>query len=170
MNLQRYVDHLRQELRIAAEAGGDDARALAERLSAPLDAAVRLTLLDALATAADEISRDLAPGAVEVRLRGLEPTFVVTSSTAADSGEEADHDTRSAPPRPIETEDGGAARINLRLPESLKVRVEEAARGEHISINAWLTRAVAAALEDGERGRRSGRGGHGGQRHTGWVR
>ena len=62
------------ELAVAAEAGGEDARALAERLTAPLEPAVRLILLDALSAAADEITRDLAPGSVEVRLRGGEPS------------------------------------------------------------------------------------------------
>ena len=35
-------------------------------------------LLDALSSAADEITRELAPGSVEVRLRGREPQFAVT--------------------------------------------------------------------------------------------
>lgn len=35
MDLTPYVDNLRQELAVAADAGGDDARALAERLTAP---------------------------------------------------------------------------------------------------------------------------------------
>ena len=45
MDLTSYVDNLRHELAVAAEAGGDDVRALAERLTAPLDSAVRLVLL-----------------------------------------------------------------------------------------------------------------------------
>jgi len=36
MDLGTYVSNIRQELALAAEAGGDDARALAERLAAPL--------------------------------------------------------------------------------------------------------------------------------------
>jgi hypothetical protein len=57
MDLTPYVNNLRQELAVAADAGGDDARALAERLTAPLDSAVRLALLDALSAAAAEITR-----------------------------------------------------------------------------------------------------------------
>src|SRR5437870_13870937 len=79
MDLNPYVENLRRELATAAEAGGEDARALAERLTAPLESAVRLTLLDALSAAADEITRELAPGSVELRLRGGEPDFVVTA-------------------------------------------------------------------------------------------
>ena len=78
MELEPYVSSLRQELAVAAAAGGDDAQALAERLTGPLEAAARLTLLEALSAAADEITRDLAPGSVHLRLRGREPGFVVT--------------------------------------------------------------------------------------------
>ena len=40
------------------------------------------------------------------------------------------------------------ARINLRLSEQLKARIEEAAASEKISANAWLARAAAAALDN----------------------
>ncbi len=73
MNLQPYVENLQRQLGVAAEAGGDDARALAERLIAPLDAEIRLTMLDVLGAAAEEITCDLAPGSVELRLRGTGP-------------------------------------------------------------------------------------------------
>ncbi|BCJ48943.1 hypothetical protein Asp14428_04180 [Actinoplanes sp. NBRC 14428] len=78
MDLSTYVSRLREELASAAELGGPDTRALAERLSAPLESGMRLALLDALTAAADEITRDLAPGSVEVRLRSGDPAFVVT--------------------------------------------------------------------------------------------
>src|SRR6201985_2877654 len=82
MELGPYVDALPQELRPAGAAGGAEARALAERLTAPLDAAVRLTLLDALSAAASEITRELAPGSVDLRLRAGEPEFVVSAPSA----------------------------------------------------------------------------------------
>jgi hypothetical protein len=62
------------------------------------------------------------------------------------------------------------SRLNLRLPDALKVRIEEAARQEGLSLNAWLVRVAAAALgPDSDRNsqRRSSRGN---QRYTGWVR
>lgn len=62
MNLELYVENLNRQLVVAAEAGGDEARALAERLVAPLESAIRLTLQDALAAAAEEITTELAPG------------------------------------------------------------------------------------------------------------
>ena len=47
MELEPYVSSLRQELAVAAAAGGEDARALAERLTGPLESAARLALLEA---------------------------------------------------------------------------------------------------------------------------
>ncbi|EPH43666.1 hypothetical protein STRAU_3295 [Streptomyces aurantiacus JA 4570] len=84
MDLTPYVDDFRHELAVAADAGGDEARALARRLTAPLETAARLTLLNALSAAMGEVTRDLAPGcSVTVQLRGLDPEFVVTPAPDA---------------------------------------------------------------------------------------
>ncbi|MCT2592542.1 hypothetical protein LHJ74_21975 [Streptomyces sp. N2-109] len=179
MDLTPYVDNLRQELAVAAEAGGDEARALAERLTAPLESAARLTLLNALSAAMAEVTSDLAPGSVDVRLRGLDPEFVVTPPPSlgryeeSEAGESGPAGVRAAPvpPAPAEGDEGGMARINFRLPAHLKTRVEDAAGQEGLSVNAWLVRAVATALEPGEVSRPPGRAGHAGsQGYTGWVR
>ncbi|MFF7993739.1 toxin-antitoxin system HicB family antitoxin [Kitasatospora xanthocidica] len=188
MDLTPYVENLRNELAVAAAAGGDEARALADRLTLPLESAVRLTLLNALSAAMGEVTRDLAPGSVDVRLRGLDPEFVVT----APPGTEGFHGDAppvvppmapSAPPvvppvvPPVsETDESGTARINLRLPANLKARAEEAAGQEGLSLNAWLVRAVSGALEGGRPaarpaaalGTRTART-VGGQGFTGWV-
>ena len=105
MDVTPYVDRLRRELAVAAEAGGDEARALAERLSAPLESAIRLTLLEALSAAAGEITSELAPGSVEVRLRGGDPEFVVVSAPddAAPEPAEAAAPSPRRPPRPAST-------------------------------------------------------------------
>src|SRR4051812_46518488 len=95
MDLSPFVDELRDQLLVAAEAGGDDAADLARRLLAALEASTRLILLDALSAAADEITTELAPGSVDVRLRGRDPEFVVTSPPA-DHG--ADDVTAAASP------------------------------------------------------------------------
>jgi hypothetical protein len=167
MDLMPYAEQLRHELAVAAEAGGDDARALADRLTGPLESGIRLMLLDALSAAADEITRDLAPGSVEVRLRGGDPEFVVTPA-AADTAAELAED-QAAPPPP-EVEEGATARVNLRLPEQLKAGVERAASRERLSVNSWLVRVVAAAVANADRDRPRQRGGSHGQTYTGWVR
>jgi hypothetical protein len=170
MDLTPYVSELSTQLAIAAEAGGEDARALAERLIAPLDSAVRLTLLDALSSAADEITRDLAPGSVELRLRGREPDFIVTPPPAHDSFADSAPPAPVAPPPVIDADDGAMTRINLRLPEQLKARIEDAAAKEKISANVWLVRAAAAALDSTPAHRPVNRGRIGSQQFAGWVR
>jgi HicB family len=171
MNLGLYIDSLNRQLAAAAEASGEEARALAQRLVAPLEAAIRLTLQDALAAAAEEITTELAPGSVELRLRGRDPEFVVTPPPAdpsADDPVEVGHDR---PPAFPEGDEGSMSRINLRLPDHLKARIEQAAATEGLSVNAWLVRAAAAALERPDRARpRERRASFGAQRYTGWAR
>ncbi|WP_035848355.1 hypothetical protein [Kitasatospora azatica] len=172
MDLTPYVDNLRHELAVAAAAGGDEARELAERLTAPLESATRLTLLSALSAAMGEVTRELAPGSVDVRLRGLDPEFVVTPSVAQDGYETVPAGATVAPSPVVvpEADEAGTARINFRLPAHLKSRVEDAASREGLSVNAWLVRAAATALEPADRGPVGTTRHRGGQTFTGWVR
>ena len=173
MDLTPYVDTLRRELAVAAEAGGDEARELAERLTAPLESATRLIMLNVLSAAMDEITRELAPGSVDVRLRGLDPDFVVTlpptggGSTPTERAEPAE---ALRTPAPADGDEGGTARVNLRLPAHLKARAEEAATQEGLSVNAWLVRAVSAAVDGGARPRTTEKTQTVGQSYAGWVR
>ncbi|UOZ11040.1 hypothetical protein [Amycolatopsis sp. WQ 127309] len=162
MDLTPFVDELRRELAVAAESAGEEAVALAERLTAPLESAIRLTLLDALSAAADEITRDLAPGSVEVRLRRRDAEFAVSLPTAPEPAPQ-----QTPPPPPSEPDDGTVSRINLRLPKQLKQRVEEAANRDRLSTNAWLVRAANAALGSGSAQPRQ-RSVYG-DKYTGWV-
>src|SRR3954470_18317825 len=97
MDMSPYVESLRHDLVRAAEAGGEEARVLAERLTAALEPAVRLALLDALSAAADEITSELAPGSVGRRLRWGAPEFVVTPAVADEAAAGADE----GPPPPL---------------------------------------------------------------------
>ncbi|MFC8100212.1 hypothetical protein [Streptomyces sp. NPDC057363] len=172
MDLTPYVDTLRRTLAVAAEAGGGEARELADRLSAPLESAARLTMLSVLSAAMDEITRELAPGSVDVRLRGLDPDFVVTLPPAEGdgAGQPATPAEPPRPPAPPAGDEGGTVRVNLRLPAHLKARAEEAASGEGLSVNAWLVRAVAAAVDGGAPPRTAEKARGAGQSLTGWVR
>jgi hypothetical protein len=175
MDLTPYIESIHRQLEASAQAGDEDVRALVERLISPLDASIRLALQDALAAAADEITVELAPGSVELRLRGREPEFVVTPPPADPSEDEAGGEeagrawTQVAPGS--EGEEGAVSRINLRLPEHLKARIERAAAEAGLSVNAWLVRAAARALErtDPPR-RRERRSSYGAQHYTGWAR
>jgi hypothetical protein len=180
MDLRPYVDEIHHQLDAAAATGGEDARALAQRLAAPLDAAIRLSLLDALSAAAQEITCDLAPGSVELRLRGGDPEFAVTMPVNP-----VDNDPSAGPGVPGEAwsaagvavsgglagDDGAMARVNLRMPDHLKARVDQSAAAEGLSVNAWLVRAAAAALERRDPSRPpERRGPQGAQSFTGWAR
>ena len=175
MNLTSYVNNLGREFATLAEAGGDEARALVERLTGPLESAIRMTLLETLSAAADEITRDLAPGSVELRLRGRDPSFVVTAPPADTVGLTAQDTAATADGTPdsglLLAEDGPAARINVRLPEPLKAAIEETAAAEGRSVNAWLVRAAAAALQRSDLDQRpEPRSKRAKQGLTGWVR
>ncbi len=183
MELQPYIESIHQQVAVAAEAGGQESRALAERLLVPLDSAIRLTLLEALGLAAEEITTEIAPGSVDLRLRGRNPEFVVTlppldaaeqhagGRQPAGQGPAASPSWPTPPGPPGESDEGGMSRINLRLPDHLKARIERAADDEGLSINAWLVRAATAALE-----RNSAAPPRGpspvpsAQRYTGWAR
>src|SRR6478609_4323556 len=78
MELTPFVERLRRDLSDAAAAGGPEAQAAAERLALALDPATRMMLLEALSQAADEITGELEHDAVDVRMSGREPEFVVT--------------------------------------------------------------------------------------------
>src|SRR5688572_6724858 len=92
MDLAVHVEGFRQQLARLAEIGGEDTQALVERLVGGVESAARLMLLEALAEAADEITAELAPGSVEVRLRGGDPVFVVSAAPTEDAFETASPD------------------------------------------------------------------------------
>ncbi len=63
------------------------------------------------------------------------------------------------------------SRINLRMPDHLKARVEHAADSDGLSVNAWLVRAASAGLDRTEAAmRRERRAPKGAQRYSGWAR
>ena len=147
MELTPFVDRLRSDLSDAAAAGGGEARAAAERLALALDPATRMMLLEALSQAAAEITGALDHDAVDVRMNGREPEFVVTH---LQPDQAPTPPPPPAPPAPPEPEDDSQSRITLRLPESVKARAEESANRIGQSLNAWLVDAVRDAL-DGRR-------------------
>jgi hypothetical protein len=128
---------------------------------------VRLALLDVLSAAADEITASLDGATIDVRLTGTEPEFVVNvthprDEAFADAADPAD--------------DAGSTRVTLRISDTMKSRVESAAMTAGLSVNAWLVRAIARALESPPGGAKPrspfsppGRSGPG-KRYTGFAR
>lgn len=144
MELTDYVDTLRADLMRAAEALGPESRAVAERLEIALEPSTRMALMEALSDAAAEITQDLPHAAVEVRLKGREPQFVVTATEP-----EPDEEPEPVPTAEEEEADGAVARITVRIPEGLKARAEQAATDLGQSLNAWIVQAIRRATRAG---------------------
>ncbi len=157
MDLSDYVEALRRSLTTAAAAGGEQARETARLLADTIEPAVRLTVIDALSAMADEVTAALDDSLVDIRVRGRDPEVVVVRTPDAELPEEPSDEEPG-------TDDGGVARISLRLPEHLKNRAEAAAAASGTSLNSWLVRAVSDAL----RGPRPT--GRGPRRYTGFAR
>ena len=168
MELAPHVDAIRRDLSAATALADDSTREIAARLGSTLDTSARMALMDALSQACAEISRDLAPGSVEVRLAGRDPQFVVTApprmSPAAEptravpttdehetSGDDGDtdvpEDATGDAEEEFDEEDGNTVRLTFRLPAGLKNRVETAASDSGQSVNAWLNDAVRFAVD-----------------------
>lgn len=141
METTPFLEGLSADL-AAATAGDHAASAVAERISRTLESSIQLRLLDAIGQAAVELSDQLPSGHVEVRLSGRDVQLVYATE---------DRDIAPAPG----DEDGGTARLTLRMPETMKTRLEQAASREGVSTNAWLVRAVSRGLEQRRRATRN---------------
>jgi hypothetical protein len=149
MDLSPYLESVRAGVANASALADEPTQQVAERLGTAIESSTRLALIRALSDAAGTISAELAPSSVELRMVGQNPEFVVSVQTAEaeptlllpdpESGEEAENES---------SDDEPVARITLRLPQSVKTRVDEMASSEGMSTNAWLIRAVLDALSD----------------------
>jgi hypothetical protein len=100
---------------------------VAQQLLEALRPAVRQTLMDVVEAAASEISSQLSGQRVDIRIREGDPELLVTDVS----------------PRSIEPDhDDLEARLTLRLPESLKSVIQDAAEGSGDSINSWVVGAL----------------------------
>ena len=163
MDTTPLIEQLRQDLVRAAEVGGPDAGAAAERLLMALEPAVRLMLMDALSQAAAELGGALPGVAIEVRLKGREPEFVVVRASAQPADEPA------AGPEAGTDEGEAVVRITLRLPEALKAKAETLGARRGPTLNTWLVGAARAAADETRSYDWSGRHGRG-RRMQGWQR
>lgn len=133
MQIDGYVQALRDDLARLAAVGDESTARAAELLAVALESALGRRLLEALGEAALELSGQLEAGRVEVRFAGSEPELVYVPDEAAAPTEAAD--------------EAFTARITLRLPESLKTRLEGAAALAGVSVNTWLVQALSRSLE-----------------------
>jgi hypothetical protein len=152
MDLSPYIESVRAGVATASSLADEHTQQVAGRLGTAIESSTRLALIQALSDAAGNISAELAPSSVELRMVGQDPEFVVSVQSA-----EAEPTLLIPEPEPVdesasesatEPDDEPVARVTLRLPQSVKARVDEMASSEGISTNAWLIRAVMDALAD----------------------
>src|SRR3989442_3030272 len=133
MQIDGYVQALREDLARVAAVGDESPARAAELLAVALESALGRRLLEALGEAALELSGQLEDGRVEVRFAGGDPELVLVRDEGATAAEPAD--------------EAFTARISLRLPESLKARLEAAAARDGVSVNTWLVQALSRSAE-----------------------
>ncbi|HLJ03247.1 MAG TPA: toxin-antitoxin system HicB family antitoxin [Solirubrobacteraceae bacterium] len=133
MQLEGYVEALREDLARVAAIGDESTGRAAELLGLALESSFGRRLQEALSEAALELSGQLEQGRVEVRVAGHDPELVYVS------------DETPAPAEP--PEEAYSARITLRLPEGLKSRLDVAAAGGGVSVNTWLVQTLSRVLE-----------------------
>ena len=133
MQIDSYTEALCEDLVRIAAVGDEPAARAAELLAVALESSFGRRLQEALAEAALEVSSQLEHGSVEVRVAGGDLELVYVP--------EAEH----VPVEP--TDEEFSARITLRLPESLKSRLESAAGTAGVSVNTWLVQTLGRLLE-----------------------
>jgi hypothetical protein len=132
MQIDGLIQALREDLVRVAALGDEKTSRAADLLSVAIEASLGRRIQDALAEAALELNDQLDSAHVELRIAGrdLQLVLVREDGTAPEQADEA-----------------FSARITLRLPESLKQRVETAATREGASVNTWLVQALQRAVE-----------------------
>jgi hypothetical protein len=156
MDLTPHLDAIRADLGSVLGTNEDLADAM-ERMARPLEASLQLRLLDVLGDGALELTEQLPNGHAEVRVAGKDASLVYVGTPEPPT-------PQVAPPLP--DDEGGTARLTLRMPDTLKNAVEEAADAMAMSVNAWLVQAVQSALGRRDTPARRGRG----NRITGYAR
>jgi hypothetical protein len=136
MDLNPYLAALRDDLATTASAGDETMRRAAAVLSAAIEPAARLAMMNALSDLAAEVTAALPDHVVDIRLDGRDVRVVVTETSGA---------TKETPPPPLQ--DGGdMSRMTLRLFEELKAKAEQAANAQGVSLNTFVQQAVQGAL------------------------
>ncbi|KJK33255.1 HicB family protein [Lentzea aerocolonigenes] len=166
MDLSPYIASLREDLATAASAGDDNTRRTAAALSAALEPAARLAIMNALSDLAAEVTASLEGQVVEVRLAGRDVQVVVTGS--------AEPEPEPAPHQEVPLGDatGDISRITLRMINELKSKAEAAAAAQGVSLNSFIQQAVGGAVHGKHKhhGHKGWQGNTGsGSRVRGWV-
>lgn len=139
MQLSLTIDGLRADVAALSDLGDEATARLGERIASALGPAATMRLLDLLGQVALEVSAQLDSAHAELRVVGDEASLLIVRQA------------EPAPPAGAADAEAGefSARLTLRLPEQLKVRVEEAAGREATSTNSWVVRVLSRAVSGG---------------------
>jgi predicted HicB family RNase H-like nuclease len=132
MQIDDLIQALREDLVRVAALGDETTSRAADLLSVAIEASLGRRIQDVLAQAALELNDQLESAHVEVRIAGHDLQLVLVREDGTT-------------PEPVD--EAYSARITLRLPESLKQRVESSAAREGASVNTWLVQALQRAIE-----------------------
>ncbi|MBB5856559.1 toxin-antitoxin system HicB family antitoxin [Amycolatopsis umgeniensis] len=171
MDLTPYITSLREDLANTASAGDEQTRRAAALLSSALEPAARLTIMNALADLAAEVTSALPGHVVDVRLDGRDVRVVVTGSAESAEQTAPRHEAPREAPRAPKVDTGDITRITLRLFEQVKGQAEAAAASQGVSLNTFVSQAVQGALgkSGGEWQYKQKPGGGAGSHLHGWV-
>ncbi|USX51636.1 toxin-antitoxin system HicB family antitoxin [Lentzea sp. HUAS12] len=167
MDLSPYIASLREDLATAASAGDENTRRTAAALSAALEPAARLAIMNALSDLAAEVTASLDGQVVDVRLAGRDVQVVVTGSAEP----EPEPAPRQEAPN-FGDATGDISRVTLRLINELKSKAEAAAAAQGVSLNSFIQQAVGGAVHGKHKhhGHKGWSGNAGsGSRVRGWV-
>lgn len=140
MDLSPYIASLREDLATAASAGDESTRRTAAALSAALEPAARLAIMNALSDLAAEVTASLEGQVVEVRLAGRDVQVVVTGSS------EPEPEPAPRQEVPLGDATGDISRITLRMINELKSKAEAAAAAQGVSLNSFIQQAVQGSV------------------------
>jgi hypothetical protein len=163
MDLTPYLRQLREDLTAAASAGDEQTRRTAAVLGVALEPAARLAIMNAMSDLAAEVTAALEDRVVEVRLDGRDVRIAVSSPSEethagprtdapplheADPGHfgTAHFGTANFSPGHLGDAGGDIRRMTLRLIDQVKDQAERAAAEQGVSLNTWVSQAVAGAL------------------------
>jgi hypothetical protein len=171
MDLDTYLNELREGFAAATAAADEETRGTAILLNNAIEPAARLMLMNALSDLAAEVTAELGDRTVEVRLDGRDVRVAVSPGAAdstddeepavADDAEGSDWGPgfghgffgKGGPGRGFGGGFGGfgpdggdISRVTLRLVEQMKNQAERAAANQDMSLNSMVAQAVQGAL------------------------
>jgi hypothetical protein len=180
MELSIYIQELRESLQAAAALGDEHSQRAAGAIAGAIEPAARLALIHALSDLAAEVTSQLQDGgdpatSVDVRLDGRDVKVGVTRARTTGAGDAdpfrkepagsgPDHPGPDSAHRSFSDVSGDLTRTTVRMFNQLKAEAEKAASEQGLSLNSFISRAVADSIKTDIprkwRGRPDGR--HGG--------